>query len=229
MFSYLNFHTWENVTVSENRKNETTCSVAQPLRRLTKISFKKLCHGRKQSKWMMNLYCPDYLTVMDYFSVYPIVRLSVSESIHKSVLFKLLNFWTVVRKALDGYSYFEKGCRKMCTRQSRKVIWDMINIEFLTLQLSNLLLLLSFSTRRHISMAHLAILSKSFEEMWTKNHPQYHLGLSRALFLTTFHEIAVYNPSSHNRTNIEKEVEEFVLFWFHDSQSVFIWASHELA
>ena len=56
---------------------------------------------------MMNLYCPDYLiislTVMDYFSVYPIVRLSVSESIHKSVLFKLLNFCTVVRKALDGY------------------------------------------------------------------------------------------------------------------------------
>ena len=28
---------------------------------------------------------------------------------------------------------------KMCTRQSRKVIWDMINILFLTLQLSNLL------------------------------------------------------------------------------------------
>ena len=56
---------------------------------------------------MMNLYCSDYLiaslTVMDYFSVYPIVRLSVSESIHKSVLFKLLNFWTVVWKALDGY------------------------------------------------------------------------------------------------------------------------------
>ena len=26
------------------------------------------------------------------------------------------------------YSYFEKGCRKkMCTRQCRKVLWDMIN------------------------------------------------------------------------------------------------------
>ena len=28
------------------------------------------------------------------------------------------------------YSYFEKGCRekaKKCTRQSREVIWDMIN------------------------------------------------------------------------------------------------------
>ena len=32
------------------------------------------------------------------------------------------------------YSYFEKGCwRKMCMRQSRKVIWDMINTLFLTL------------------------------------------------------------------------------------------------
>ena len=46
------------------------------------------------------------------------------------------------------YNYVEKGCRKKkCTRQSRKVIWDMINTLFLTLQLSNLLLLLSFSTR----------------------------------------------------------------------------------
>ena len=34
---------------------------------------------------------------------------------------------------LAAYSYFEKGCRKqMCTRQSRKVIWDMINTLFLT-------------------------------------------------------------------------------------------------
>ena len=68
----------------------------------------------------------------------------------------------------------------------------MINILFLTLQLSNLLFLLSFSTRRHISMAHLAILSNFFEEQWTKNHPQHHSGLSRVLFPTTFLEIAVY-------------------------------------
>ena len=82
---------------------------------------------------------------------------------------------------------------KMCTRQSRKVIWDMINILFLTLQLSNRLFLLSFSTRRHISMASRgSILSNFFEEQWTKNHPQYHSGLSRALFPTTFLEIAVY-------------------------------------
>ena len=45
----------------------------------------------------------------------------------------------------------------MCRRQSRKVIWDMINTLFLTRQLSNLLLLLSFSTRKHKSMASRAI------------------------------------------------------------------------
>ena len=37
----------------------------------------------------------------------------------------------------------------MCTRQSRKVIWDMINTLFLKLQLSNLALLLSFGTFKH--------------------------------------------------------------------------------
>ena len=65
-----------------------------------------------------------------------------------------------------AYSFFEKGCRKkMCTRQSRKVIvWDTINSLFLTLQLSNLLLLLSFSTRKHLSMVSRAILSNFFEE-----------------------------------------------------------------
>ena len=37
-----------------------------------------------------------------------------------------------------------------------------------------------------------AILSKFFEEQWTQNHPQDLSGLSRALFPTTFLEIAVY-------------------------------------
>ena len=62
------------------------------------------------------------------------------------------------------YSYFEKGCRrKMCTRQSRKVTWDMINTLFLTLQLSNLVLLLSFSTFKCKSMASPAILQISLK------------------------------------------------------------------
>ena len=57
----------------------------------------------------------------------------------------------------------------MCTRQFRKVIWDMINTLFPTLQLSNLLLLLFFGTRKHhTSMASRAILSDFFEEQLTQ-------------------------------------------------------------
>ena len=41
-------------------------------------------------------------------------------------------------------------------------------------------------------MASSAILSNFSEEKWTQNHPQYFLGLSRALFPTTFLKIAVY-------------------------------------
>ena len=51
------------------------------------------------------------------------------------------------------YSYFEKGCRKKCARATIPEGWDMINTLFLTLQVSNLLLMLSFSIRKHTSMA----------------------------------------------------------------------------
>ena len=67
----------------------------------------------------------------------------------------------------------------------------MVNTLFLTLQLSNLLLLLSFSTHKHNSKASRAILLNFFEEQITQNHPQSLSGLSRALFPTTFFEIAV--------------------------------------
>ena len=53
---------------------------------------------------------------------------------------------------------------KMCARQSQKGIWDTINTLFLTLLLSNRLLLLSFSTRKQKSTASSAILSNFFEE-----------------------------------------------------------------
>ena len=41
-------------------------------------------------------------------------------------------------------------------------------------------------------MASRAILSNFFEGQWTQNYQQYFSGLSRALFPTTFLEIAVY-------------------------------------
>ena len=86
----------------------------------------------------------------------------------------------------------------MCTRQSRKVIWDTINSLFLTLQLSNLLLLLSLSTRKHTSMASRAILSNFFEEQRTQNHPEYLSGLWRALFPTTFLKVTLFKNAARD-------------------------------
>ena len=101
------------------------------------------------------------------------------------------------------YSY-KAGLLAWYTAISRKVvgknvhatipkgnIWDMRNTLFLTLY-SNPLLLLSFTTRKHMSMASRAIVSNFFEEQWTQNHPQYLSGLSRALLSTIFLKIAVY-------------------------------------
>ena len=83
----------------------------------------------------------------------------------------------------------ERLSEKVCTR---KVIWDTINNLFLTLQPSKFWLLLpSFSTRKHTSMASLTILSNCFEQQWTQNHPQYPLGLLHAVYPTTFLEIPV--------------------------------------
>ena len=53
---------------------------------------------------------------------------------------------------------------KMCTRQYRIVILDIINTLFLTPQLSNLLLLLSFGTCKHLSVVSRTILSNFFEQ-----------------------------------------------------------------
>ena len=60
----------------------------------------------------------------------------------------------------------KKGARDNAIR---KVKWDMTNTLFLTLKLTNLLLLLSFSTRKHKSMGSPAILSDFFEEQFKKN------------------------------------------------------------
>ena len=90
--------------------------------------------------------------------------------------------------------FWERLSEKMCTPQSWKVIWDKINTLFLmtvavkpTIQ-KNVLLLLSFSNHKHTSMASRAILSNFFEEQCAQNYLQYLLGLSHALFLTTFLE-----------------------------------------
>ena len=94
------------------------------------------------------------------------------------------------------YSYFEgRFSEKMCTRQSQKVIWDMINTLFLMNVAVEFTLLLSFSTPKHMSMGSSAILSNFFEEQWTQNHSEHPLGLSCALFLTTFLKITTYTST----------------------------------
>ena len=88
--------------------------------------------------------------------------------------------------------FLERLSEKMCTWQSWKVNMGSIHCCWHWQKLSNLPSLLPFSTCKHMSMVSHAILSNFFEKQWTQNHPQYLLGLSRALFPTTFLKIAVY-------------------------------------
>ena len=113
----------------------------------------------------------------------------------------------------------ERLSEKMCTRQSRKVIWDLINTLFLTLYLLNLLLLLSFSIRKHRSMVSCAILSNFFEDKRTQNRPQYLSELSRALFPTTFLEIGVYNTFSISSRSRKKIRQLFYILSVHPGRS----------
>ena len=100
-----------------------------------------------------------------------------------------------------NYTFFiqlfrESLSQKLCTRQSRTVVWDMINTLVPdTVAVEPILLLLSFSTRKQMSMASRTIPWNSFENQWSENHPQYLSGLSHALFPTTFLETAVYNSA----------------------------------
>ena len=56
-----------------------------------------------------------------------------------------------------------------------------------------------------MSVASRAIFSNFFEEQNTQNHPQYPSGLSRALFPTTFFEIAVYTAAMASMSKSQGE------------------------
>ena len=84
----------------------------------------------------------------------------------------------------------ERLSEKMCTRQSRKVL-------FSTLQPSNLLLLLSISTRKHTSIASRTILSNFFEDSELKTTYNTFRGQSRALIPDTPSSKQLY---THNST-----------------------------
>ena len=67
------------------------------------------------------------------------------------------------KKMIDIQLFRERLSEKMCMWPSQKVIWDIINTPFLTLQLSNLRLLLSFSSSQ--TYVH-SLLYYSFKFLW---------------------------------------------------------------
>ena len=86
----------------------------------------------------------------------------------------------------------ERLSEKMCTPRSRKVIWDMVNTLFLT----NVAVEPTFvAFLKHSKTYVRGLPCHSFRFLrrteCTQNHAQYLSGLSRALFPTTFLEIAV--------------------------------------
>ena len=95
---------------------------------------------------------------------------------------------------ISTYSYFKKGCRKKCTRQTRKALWVVFEFTVLQRNLEEL-------ARKAMKMC-LRVLkesnksrfdSYSRQEQCIDHIPYYLSGLSRAHFFpTTFLEIAVY-------------------------------------
>ena len=88
----------------------------------------------------------------------------------------------------------EKLSEKMCTRQSRKVIWDVINTLRYSWHCSCRIFYccfpLAFANIRLWPLVPFFQISLNNSELKTAR-PQYLSGLSRALFPTTFLEIAV--------------------------------------
>ena len=120
---------------------------------------------------------------------------------------------TRITTAYVRYSYFEKGCReKMRTLQSRKVIWDMINTLFLTLKLSNLLFFF-WGALTNIRLWPLVwffqICLKNSELKTTHNTSR---DCSRALFPSTFLEIAVYKILTWLRWKVKIAIFSLVHF-----------------
>ena len=87
--------------------------------------------------------------------------------------------------------FWERLSEKLCMRQSRRVIWDMINTLFLYFCCFPLVL-------TNLRLWSRVILSNFIEELVIQYYPQYLSALSRALFLTTFLEIAVCSGCKEN-------------------------------
>ena len=69
-----------------------------------------------------------------------------------------------------------------------------------------------------MSVASRTILSNFFEEQCPQSHPQYLSGLSRALFPTTFLEIAV--NTNETPGELSREVKRSPLLWLHSKSTL---------
>ena len=95
------------------------------------------------------------------------------------------------------YSYFEKGCRKKlhATIPKGNMGYDQYTVpNTVAIEPTFVAFLKHSQAYGHGLSCHCFKLLSFSEEQWTQNNPQYLSGLSRALFPTTFLEIAVnYN------------------------------------
>ena len=91
------------------------------------------------------------------------------------------------------YNYFEKGCRKNVHAQVPKgnMGYDQHKVTVPDTVAVEPTFVAFFSTGKHNFMASLAFFQISLKSS-AQNYPQYLSGWSRALFSTTFLEIAVY-------------------------------------
>ena len=117
----------------------------------------------------------------------------------------------------------ERLSEKMCTRQPRKVIWDMINTLFLTtVAVKTNLFTFLWHSRTYVRGLPCQISSNFFEEQGTQNYPQYLSGLSRALFPTTFLEIPVCkNLLGHIWQNEQRDLCCCCCFYFQTFRVLF--------
>ena len=115
-------------------------------------SFVRCCDKRISSIMLNQTKCIPAKGVFD-ISLFPPSKefdMKIAQNVKSPWVCPIPLPWGLTFTGAYGTRYiqlFREGLsEKMCTWKSRKVIWDMTSTLFLTLQLSNLLLLLSFST-----------------------------------------------------------------------------------
>ena len=105
------------------------------------------------------------------------------------------------------YSYFEKGCRNKCARDNpeRWLRYGIWKYGIWAIRCSWHCICRTYFCCFPLALANICpwplvpFFQISLKEQWTQNHPQYLSGLSRALFPTTFLEIAVYSKTSQQQ------------------------------